>query len=88
MNSEKKQKILSNAKEQVTIVCAEIKNDIIDMEKRLQEAKANFRSLPDNDRVVAVKLMKYNEKRIGELTHLKDSPYFVRCDVIFDGEKK
>ena len=88
MNIKEKETFLLSAKERVVVVCAEIKKDIGDMEKRLQEAEANFRSLPNEDRAVAVKLMKYSEKRIGELSHLIGSPYFVRCNILFENEDK
>ena len=87
MDSKEKDAILSKAKGHLSMVCLNISKDFEDMKNSLQKAEANFRSLPDEDRAVAVKLMKYNEKRIGELNHLTGSPYFVRCNIIFDGEK-
>jgi DNA helicase IV len=54
----------------------------------LKRSKERFASLPEGDKIVERRVMKYNEKREGELAHLEGSPYFVRCDVIWEKEEE
>lgn len=57
-------------------------------EKALKRSKEIFKTLSEADRIVESKLIKYNTKRIEEISYLEGSPYFVRCDVIWDKEKE
>lgn len=57
-----------------------------DTEKSLTHSKEIFKTLSAGDQIVESRLMRYNKKRIGEIGYLKGSPYFVRCDVIWEKE--
>jgi len=83
-----KEKILLLAREHLTSVCLNIKKGLKNVEKSLKLNKERFRSLSYADKMVERTIIANGEKRINELSHLKGSPYFVRCDVIFDEEEK
>ncbi len=39
------------------------------------------------DRIVGGQLIEFNQARLEELGYLKDSPFFVRCDILMDGKE-
>lgn len=59
-----------------------------DTEKSLRRSKEIFNTLSDADKIVESRLIRYNKKRVGEIAYLEGSPYFVRCDVIWEKEKE
>jgi DNA helicase IV len=83
-----KEKILSQARAHLVSVCAIIKKSLDKTEKSLEVSRERFSSLSYADQMVETGVMDFNEKRIGELKHLEGSPYFVRCDVLFNAEDK
>lgn len=83
-----KKNILSLARAHLTTVCLSIKIGLENVEKSLEASKKRFSSLSYADQMVESTIIANGEKRINELNHLIGSPYFVRCDVIFDGEEK
>jgi len=83
-----KEKILSLAREHLASVCLSMKKGLENVEKSLKLNKKRFSSLSYADKMVGRVIIANGEKRISELNHLKSSPYFVRCDVIFDKEEK
>jgi DNA helicase IV len=54
-------------------------------ERDLAESKEVFKTLSAEDQLVEIRMMAYRKKRINELGVLRDSPYFVRCDVVWEG---
>ena len=55
---------------------------------QIRKGKEDFKTLSPSDQVAMGMLLAYGEKRLGELKTLHPSPYFVRCDVLLDGEDK
>jgi len=83
-----KEKVLSNAKRHLEKVGLHIFNDCQHMRKTIAHDKSIYPTLTSADKIVADQVNKYHERRIDELAHLQGSPYFVRCDVIYDTEKE
>ena len=83
-----KEKILESARKHVASVCERIMNEKTKLVQLVSKAKQDLKSVRSADVVVEHRILQYNEKRLGELAHLEGSPYFVRCDVVWDGEKE
>lgn len=82
----KKEEILSKARNHVKMVSLRLEEAGKETEKSLKRSKEIFPALSEADKIVESRLIKYGKKRIGEIQHLKGSPYFVRCDVVWEKE--
>lgn len=85
---DKKEEILNGARGHVKEVVLNLEKAKVDSEKSLKRSKEIYKTLSEADKIVEGRLMKYNKKRIGEIQYLKGSPYFVRCDVIWEKESE
>ncbi|EKE22243.1 MAG: hypothetical protein ACD_7C00016G0004 [uncultured bacterium] len=83
-----KEKILAQAKKHLTNVCIGIKNGLKETKKVLKISTEKFSGLSYAEQMVESGIIAYSKKRIDELGHLEGSPYFVRCDVIFNKNEK
>lgn len=88
MQTPEKNTALAGAREHVLVTCGAIEDTLVDVQKRVIAGKENLKSLSSFDQVLANRLLSYTIKRAEELTTLEKSPYFVRCDVLFDDETK
>jgi DNA helicase IV len=79
-----KEKILSQARKHLVDVCVAIKSGLEEVEKSLKRSKERFSSLSYAEQMVESGIIAYSKKRIDELKNLEGSPYFVRCDVLFN----
>lgn len=84
--TEEKNKIYHQAKKHLSAIREKIKILSGELENKSKKNLAELKRLRGSDRMVHEQLMYYNAKRSDELTKLYPSPYFVRCDVVFDGE--
>lgn len=84
----KREEILSEARSQVKKVVLNLEKAKVETEKSLKRSKEIWKTLSEADKIVENRLMKYNKKRIGEIAYLHESPYFVRCDVIWEKESQ
>ncbi len=82
-----KEKILADAKNHLEKVGTRIQDAGKQLAGTITRDKAVYTTLTNADKIVADQVQKYNEKRVDELAHLQGSPYFVRCDVIYDQEE-
>lgn len=85
---DKKEELLSAAQKHVKKVSLSLAKAGQETKKSLQRSKEIFSTLSSADQIVERRLLKYNQKRIGEIAHLKGSPYFVRCDVVWENEEE
>ncbi|HAT73795.1 MAG: hypothetical protein US30_C0004G0106 [Candidatus Moranbacteria bacterium GW2011_GWF2_36_839] len=83
-----KEKILSQARAHLASVCISIKKGLSETKKTLKISEEKFNGLSYGEKMVERGIISYNQKRVDELKHLEGSPYFVRCDVIFDIDEK
>lgn len=83
-----KEKILSAARQHLEKVSTHVYSANKQLAKIILRDKAIYTTLTEADKIVAHQVQKYNAKRLEELTYLQDSPYFVRCDVVYDQEKE
>ena len=74
-------KHLSGVQQNIIFKLKKIKEMLVADIKRVQKAKAG-------ERMLKLRIIQYNRKREEELKNLHPSPYFVRCDVVFDNEKE
>ncbi len=83
---DKKEEILLVAKRHVKKVCLSLEKAGEDTVESFKRSNEIFATLSDADKIVERELMRYAKKRVGEIEHLKGSPYFVCCDVIWEKE--
>lgn len=83
-----KTQILEGAKRHVAAVCGRIASEKTKLVDLVAKAKRDLKSVRSADAVVEHRILQYNEKRLGELAHLEGSPYFVRCDVVWEKENE
>jgi DNA helicase IV len=88
MNKKEKKETYEKAKKHVTKTCDIIKHALVDTEKSTKEMADGFSNATSDDQLVLSNSIAQNKKRIGELKDLKSSPYFVRCDILREGEKE
>ena len=86
MNQKDKGEVLNVAREHVGSVREDIARSLHATNDQVKKGKEDYRFARSADRVTQMMLIKYGEKRLDELVHLHPSPYFVRCDVLLDGE--
>ncbi|EKE19285.1 MAG: hypothetical protein ACD_9C00062G0003 [uncultured bacterium] len=85
---DKKEEILVDAKTHVKRVSLNLEKVGKETVKSLKRSKEIVNKLSPADQIVEYRLIKYNKKRICEIDHLKGSPYFVRCDVVWERESE
>ncbi len=68
-------------------VCVSLKTSFRELRKSLKLSEERFSSLSYGDQIVESEIIAYGKKRIGEFEHLENSPYFVRCDVLFQNDE-
>lgn len=83
-----KETVLMRAKSHLKRVLLSLENGYKETEKFLNYSKEIFNSLSNADKIVESDLIRYNTKRKDEIAYLKGSPYFVRCDVVWDKENE
>ncbi len=82
----KKQQLLESARLHVARTIESMKTAKEKTSKQLESKKEEFKSLSETDRIMADRMIHYHTKQIHELAQLILSPYFVRCDVIWENE--
>ncbi len=88
MNQDEKNSILFSAREHIGVMREAIQQSLSIHEMQIKKGQEDFKSLSPSDQVTAGMLLAYGEKRLGELETLYPSPYFVRCDVLLNGESQ
>jgi len=86
MNQKDKGEVLNEAREHVGSVREDIARFVHVTDNQVKTGKEEYKFARSADRVTQMMLIKYGEKRLDELVHLYPSPYFVRCEVLLDGE--
>ncbi len=86
MDQQDKGEVLNAAREHVGSIREEIARSLHATDEQVKKGKEEYRFARLADRVTQMMLIKYGEKRLDELSHLYPSPYFVRCEVLLDGE--
>lgn len=82
-----KEKILLEARKHLANVCVSLKMSFKELRRTLKLSEERFNSLSYGDKIVENEIIAYGKKRIGEFEHLESSPYFVRCDVLFQNDE-
>ncbi|MEI7890835.1 MAG: UvrD-helicase domain-containing protein [bacterium] len=88
MKNSDKEVVINKTKKHIKDVVFELEKVAIENQKALKKSKKIYKTLSWGDKIVEDGLIKYGKKRVGELQYLKGSPYFVRCDVIWENEKE
>jgi len=81
MNQAQKDAILDKAKEQVARICdvLEKKQDLVEIQ--IEKSKETFKKKDSEGKMFQNEITKQNLKRFSELEYLKNSPFFIRCEV-------
>ncbi len=76
------EKLLNIVKKHVSNVIDKIQEKLSSVELIAHQSLKGFGRLPPEDQAVFMSLRGHAYKRISELTHLKNSPYFMKCKII------
>ena len=87
MNKEDKQKIFKKSKEHLQKTVDFVVEEDIRTKKLMAQSEKEFKENPLTDKYAFLNFSRQSKKRLKELAELSGSPYFVRCDVTFQGEK-
>lgn len=79
---------LEHAREHVAKTIVGVSHKKQEMQKSLDEGEEKLKSASAIEKVSEIALLDILEKRVMEMGHLEDSPYFVRLDVIWEGESE
>ncbi|HEY1074332.1 MAG TPA: UvrD-helicase domain-containing protein [Patescibacteria group bacterium] len=88
MEQMSKDTLLQESRTHVQSVQKAITQEIADMEQKVVSGEEEWRSQSADDRVIFDTFLAHYQERKGELGQLYPSPYFVRCDVLFEGESE
>ena len=88
MDQGQKEDLLQVAQEHVGDVRGVIERLSESMVRNIKKDKEDFKALSPSDQVMQAILLRHEEQRLEELERLYPSPYFVRCDIVFAGDKE
>lgn len=88
MQDFQKTNLLEKAKTHVDGVIGKINEESELTRKNIDSMEKRRLSLSSIDRRIEAEVLDHSKERLGELEHLMESPYFVRCDVAFAGDKE
>lgn len=88
MNQNEKNQILEKSRIHLSFIQTKIKENLKEIAKKILRNSIELKHASTVDRMVQEQLSIYNEQRQLELKKLLPSPYFVRCDVVFDDENE
>ncbi|NQV90156.1 hypothetical protein HQ487_01990 [Candidatus Uhrbacteria bacterium] len=89
MQQEEKDQILIQAKTQVKETCSLLDHTFQDLAVSVEMRKEDFKhDRITDDKLIFTRLLSYDETRLEELDHLKDSPYFVKCRIKKEGSSQ
>ncbi len=86
MDNKYKEDLLNRAKNHLDSTIKEVTASLAETKQRIEEIKLKLFSLKVDARAVQNNIVLKSEERVEQLDHLKGSPYFVKCEVKFDGE--
>lgn len=86
MDQRMKENLLGESRAHVEHTQSVITHEIEDMKQKMEQGESEWRNQSADDRVVFDAFLAHYDERKNELTQLAPSPYFVRCDIQFDGE--
>ncbi len=91
MDQSKKQQLLTEAQQKLATIGPIIAHQLDVAAENLAQKKIEYHRVANAGRADQQLLVRQQlaeaQQRTGELTHLKSSPYFFRCDVIFEGKE-
>ena len=69
-----------------------VQNKVIEEKKRVQllanKSVSEIKSMMTHDQTVYLNLKRYTEDRLAELSNLYQSPFFVKCEIVYKKTKK
>ena len=84
-----KENLLNNLRSHIETVTAKIGEKLELVKKFANMSLSDVRKMPQSDQMVYMDLRVNAKNRIGELAHLKGSPYFTKCKILDEnGNKK
>jgi DNA helicase-2/ATP-dependent DNA helicase PcrA len=83
-----KEKLLTKVKSHVDFVRAKIREKLEIVKAVANQSLKGFGKMPPEDQAVFMSLRGNAYKRINELTHLEDSPYFAKIEIIDEAGKE
>ncbi len=73
--------LLADLREHITTTQAQADSAVQDGKEQVKSLKEDVKTLEGADQFTAHALLQYKQKYVHELTELRPSPYFARCDV-------
>jgi len=86
MNQHEKDSLLTQAKTNIQKVRGNIEHKLSETVESIKAIKDKLYKLPPSEVFVQDSLLSNFKKRTTELQSLYPSPYFIKCEILFDGE--
>lgn len=83
-----KNSIFKKAKAHVKEIREEIGRKVLNLQKAATRNEKELANVSSADRQIQMRILEHYKQRLKELSGLYPSPYFARCDVIYEGEKE
>ncbi|MDP3043243.1 MAG: AAA family ATPase [bacterium] len=88
MNQTTKNSIFKKAKAHAEEIREEIRKKVFNLQKAANKSEKDLANISSADRQIQMRILEYYRQRSKELSGLYPSPYFARCDVVYEGEKE
>lgn len=88
MTKQEKDNFFNNAFEHVKGVRAKIKSAVEQIIKFQNKSVKEINSMSGADKLVLASMSAHYNQRKKELAHLEGSPYFIRCDIVYEKNKE
>ncbi|MFH1187648.1 MAG: hypothetical protein V1688_02170, partial [bacterium] len=88
MNKTEKENFFNNAANHLQKVRSKIKDTIEQIGKFQSKNIKEINSMSGSDKLVLARMSAHYNKRKKELSHLQSSPYFIRCDVVYENSEE
>jgi len=83
-----KKELFEQAQKHVSAVVDKIQVSFVTTKETVKNIKTRLKKSSSVDRIIEESVLGYSEKRVFELEHLQSSPYFVGCEIEFNGKEK
>lgn len=85
MDTQHKERLLAEAKSHVQRVRDKIKGKIVEVSENILNIRSKLSKLSPQDQVVQARILQNQTKQETELGALYPSPYFIKCEIMFEG---
>lgn len=88
MSEINKKELFEQAQKQASAVVEKIQNTYFATVEIAKKIRQRLKRTSGADQIIDTQVLENSEQRVFELEHLKSSPYFVRCEVLFEDKPR